>query len=65
MKKRLLLILTFSLVILSSGCATTTQTVGSATYGVAYSFGTGVVKDTKNTAGAIMKADEWFRENCW
>ncbi|MCF7871398.1 MAG: hypothetical protein K9L94_04845 [Candidatus Omnitrophica bacterium] len=61
MKKVLLFILGFSLVILSSGCATTTQTVGGAAYG----FGTGVVKDTKDTANAIMKADEWFRENCW
>jgi hypothetical protein len=57
----LLFIVGFSLVILSSGCATTTQMVSGAAYG----FGTGVAKDTKDTANAIMKADEWFRENCW
>ncbi|MCF7869668.1 MAG: hypothetical protein K9M01_00930 [Candidatus Omnitrophica bacterium] len=57
MKKIPLLILSFSLVVLSSGCATTTQMV--------YGFGAGVVKDAKDTADAIMKADQWFRENCW
>ncbi|MCF7878322.1 MAG: hypothetical protein K9L95_02480 [Candidatus Omnitrophica bacterium] len=61
MEKVLLFIVGFSLFVLSSGCATTTQTVSGAAYG----FGTGVVKDTKNTTNAIIKADQWFRKNCW
>jgi hypothetical protein len=60
--KRITLYLLIALIsIIGSGCATTTQTVGGAAYG----FGTGVVKDTKDTTNAIMKADQWFRENLW
>lgn len=44
-------------IFLFSGCATTTRT--------AYGFGTGVAKDAQDTTNAIIRADQWFRENCW
>jgi hypothetical protein len=50
--------------IISSGCATTTRTA-SGVASTAYGFGTGVAKDSKDTTNAIIKADQWFRENCW
>jgi uncharacterized protein YceK len=61
MKRIIGYLLIFVIVMIISGCATTTRTVGGAAYG----FGTGVAKDSKDTADAIMKADKWFRENCW
>jgi uncharacterized protein YceK len=64
MKKIPLYFLIILIGIISSGCATTTRTVAGIG-GTAYGFGTGAVKDTKDTANAIMRADKWFRENCW
>ncbi|MFO8053312.1 MAG: hypothetical protein R6U54_05105 [Candidatus Omnitrophota bacterium] len=64
MKRIVIVIFMFASVILSSGCATTTRTA-SGVAGTAYGFGTGVAKDTKDTTNAIMKADQWFRENWW
>lgn len=61
MKKAALYLLIALVATISSGCATTTRTVGGAAYG----FGTGVVKDTKDTTNAIIKADQWFRKNWW
>ncbi len=61
MKRVPLYLLIILIGIISSGCATTTRTVSGAAYG----FKTGVVKDAKDTTNAIMKADQWFRENCW
>ncbi|MCF7887515.1 MAG: hypothetical protein K9L71_03810 [Candidatus Omnitrophica bacterium] len=49
MKRIMIVIFMSALVVLSSGCATAK----------------GLIKDAKNTGDAIMKADEWFRENCW
>ena len=28
-------------------------------------FGAGLARDTKGLWQSIIKADEWFKENCW
>jgi len=58
----------FILIGLFSGCSTLTRTTSNAAQGVANTavgFGTGLVKDGQDTTNAIIKADQWFRENCW
>lgn len=56
-------IVVFSLLFIS-GCQTTKNTV-TGTAQTTYMIGKGLVEDASGVAGAVMAADQWFKEHYW
>lgn len=61
MSKVLFWLFIVALFILPTGCATAAFTAA----GTAAGFSAGFATDTITTKNAIMRADQWFRENWW
>lgn len=65
MSKVLFWLFIVALFILPTGCATAAFTAVGTAAGTASGFGAGFATDTITTKNAIMRADQWFRENWW